>query len=198
MPGVHCSHCGGTTDFAGPVAAPTPLTCGHCRTVSMVERFPVHGRGLQPVATGAPSGADEATCFVHAEKRAESACDQCGRFMCALCEIRVGDRHLCPQCFGGASSHAQGPVPLERYRSMPARLAFWVALGSGILGPLALIGGPIAIFLAVRGLRRPGSLTGQRHVVLAVLAIILGGLQALFWIAVLIGIGFGAWETWGK
>ncbi|HTL56137.1 MAG TPA: hypothetical protein VL361_10690 [Candidatus Limnocylindrales bacterium] len=40
----------------------------------------------------------ESTCFYHSDKRAVVPCDQCGRFLCALCDIELEGKHLCPAC----------------------------------------------------------------------------------------------------
>ena len=39
------------------------------------------------------------TCFFHPENAAVVACGDCGRFVCALCEIELDGRKYCPACF---------------------------------------------------------------------------------------------------
>src|SRR5262245_40567708 len=40
----------------------------------------------------------DASCFYHPQKKAEVTCDYCGRFLCALCEVELDGRKLCPPC----------------------------------------------------------------------------------------------------
>ncbi len=183
MAGVHCPHCRRPNEVTGPVATELEFRCAHCGTVSALEIFPTFGRGLEAGRTGARSTADEATCFFHTDKRAEAACDECGRYVCALCEIRVGKRHLCPGCFSGTARGPGGASPTERHRVIRGRLALWIAVGSFFLGPLCLLGGPLAVYFAIRGLRGPGSVTGRRAVAAAVLAMVFGVAGFLFWAA---------------
>jgi len=42
--------------------------------------------------------AGESSCFFHASNRAETICDGCGRFLCGLCSISLGQRRFCPDC----------------------------------------------------------------------------------------------------
>ena len=42
---------------------------------------------------------DHATCFFHAKKVANVACDECGIFLCSLCDLEVANKHYCPKCF---------------------------------------------------------------------------------------------------
>ena len=196
MPGVQCPQCHGRTEIApaAATAAAQPLVCGHCQTTAMVEVFPALVRGRQPVRLGVATGGDEAACFFHAEKRAEAACDQCGRYVCALCDVEVGDRHFCPYCFGGDGRGPAHSGLTERQRALPGRSAFWTAALGWVLGPLALITGPIAIYLAVRGLRAPRTVTGGRATGLAIAALILGFAETIIWLVLVIVIFVGVWS----
>jgi hypothetical protein len=40
----------------------------------------------------------EAVCYFHSRYRATNPCDHCGRFLCELCAINVGNRQLCAEC----------------------------------------------------------------------------------------------------
>jgi len=186
MAGIHCPHCNGLNEFTAPVAQREAFTCRFCRTAATVEVFPAYGRGFQPGRAGVAVGGEEAACYFHAEKRAEAACDQCGRYVCALCEIHVGGRHFCPQCFGGDANRPAASSVTERSRAMPGRLGFWVAFGSFLLGPLAMIGGPMAVYWGIQGFRVPGSLTGKRNRVLAGLAVLLGLAETTLWLVLLL------------
>ncbi|MBV8377727.1 MAG: hypothetical protein JO279_12070 [Verrucomicrobia bacterium] len=40
----------------------------------------------------------EAVCYFHSRYRAAIPCDHCGRFLCEICAIPVGNRQLCAEC----------------------------------------------------------------------------------------------------
>jgi hypothetical protein len=196
MAGVHCPNCHGLTEV-NPATTPQgaqPFRCRHCGAGAEVEAFPVLGRGLLPGRTGVATVGDEAACFFHADKRAECACDQCGRYICALCDIQVGERHFCPQCFGGDPGRPAPSALTERERSMPGRLAFWMAVVTLFLGPLGSIGGPIAVWQAIRGLRAPRSVTGGRATGMAVVGLVLGLMEGGFWLVMIATFFFGIWR----
>lgn len=194
MKPVPCPHCAAALPLAGAVAGAQVAACPRCRGVVEVEVFPaLSGRGGWVGRAGRSTEADEPRCFFHDEKRAEAVCQLCGRYLCATCEIRMGERLLCPECFETGRLRRALPQ-LERWRLLPVNLALWVALLSlGLLPlPVGLIGGPAAVILAVFGLFRPGSVTGRRAVGGAVAAIVLGLTIAVFWGVVLGGLWLGA------
>jgi ribosomal protein S27AE len=191
MSAVRCPHCGSALPLAEAAVQPQRLACTRCGRAVEVEVFPALARGLAAGRAGEVSIGDEARCFFHDEKRAEAVCDGCGRYLCATCEIRVGERLLCPECFETGRTRKTLPQ-LERWRLLPTSLALWIALLSFVLTPLPVgaVGGPAAIVLAGVGLYRRGSVTGSRGVPAAVLAIVLGLALTVFWYAVLFGIWF--------
>ena len=100
----------------------------------------------------------------------------------------LGTRHLCPTCL---TSGLGG----DRLPELIARRVLWggTALLAGLLPLVAgifvwpgfIVTGPVAVFCAVFGWKRPGSLPrGPRHWV-AVLGIILGLLQLAVWFGML-------------
>ena len=181
---IACPACG----FSLPLdalasAAGTP--CPGCRARLSGALFPVFWQPA-PAASGLAdsAGTGEAVCFFHPENRAALSCDRCGRFVCAVCDMPLGTRHLCPACL---SSGLGG----EKLAELVVRRFLWAdtALLAGLLPLLAglfvwpgfIVSGPAAIFCALFGWKRPGSLPrGRRHWV-AVLGLILGLLQLAVW-----------------
>lgn len=165
----------------------TETACPACRTRFVAHLFPAF---LTPPATiSAASGQKavegEAACYFHPEKRATVACERCGRFLCALCDVPFSGKHLCPSC-----------LDPSKMPELVNRRVVWGQL-SAIIGflpllltcfyPLYFITGPAAIIIGLWKWKEPGSLVyGPRHG-LATLGI-LGGLLQL---AVLGGIFFG-------
>ena len=75
------------------------LPCPMCAREVAVTVFPVALRPPAGVAAQRVLTGQEASCFNHAANRAIAACDACGRFLCALCDIEAGAGHICPACF---------------------------------------------------------------------------------------------------
>jgi len=154
--------------FNASVFAP----CPHCRSAVQCEVFPALYAGPRIGRPGDPLvDAAEASCFFHAEKRAAVACDSCGRFLCSLCDLDMGGRHICPQCF--TAGRKKGALrDLDHYRVSWAGIALLVAvlpaLAFSFVMPFTAVA---ALALAAIGLRKPGSITGRRRIVTYVLAI---------------------------
>ena len=95
---VACPACG----FALPLDALArggEAPCPQCRARLSGTLFPMFW-SPEPAAPSLAdhAGDDEAVCFFHPENRAALACDRCGRFLCAVCDMPLGTRHLCPTC----------------------------------------------------------------------------------------------------
>lgn len=152
---------------------PELIPCPVCGSAIMVAAFPVL---LTGPATGTPGEVlladDQASCFYHPSKKASRVCDQCGRFLCALCDVEMGGRHLCPGCIEGGDR--QKHTELDTRRVLYDSLALFLA----VLVPL--LGGLIALYLAIRYWSAPTSLL-RRTQVRWVLAVVVAVVQIAFW-----------------
>lgn len=130
--------------------------CPGCARPIEIQPFP----GLTRIPTvGRPAesitGEGEAACFFHAAKKAVVPCDDCGRFLCSLCDIELEGRHLCPNCL--QAGQTRGDLPgLEGSRTRHD-LVVWLLN----LGLLTCVGAP---FIAVANIiitllcwNKPGS-----------------------------------------
>jgi DNA-directed RNA polymerase subunit RPC12/RpoP len=187
------------------------ITCGECSWPVPAEswnreegiRCPVCGERIQaivfPAIAGARTGAlpetvlsdTEASCFYHPESRAVVPCDECGRFLCSLCEIEIDGRKLCPACFqsGLASNRLEAA---ETRRTMYDTVALALAtLPFIVMWPAVIVSAPAALFTVVRRWRAPGSIVPRTRIrfYLAVL-FALGELTfaAILFYAVFVGI----------
>ena len=80
--------------------APEMRRCPACDALFRTLAFPALLREARPVQP-APLGMEgDATCFYHSRKKAVTPCDNCGRFLCALCEIEFRGERWCPACLG--------------------------------------------------------------------------------------------------
>lgn len=128
----------------------------------------------------------DASCFFHAGKKAAVACETCGRFLCSLCDLEFGGRHICPPCL--AAGRKKGTLgKYDHFRLSWSGVALLIAVAL----PLASIGltpanlgfGIVAVVVALIGLKKPRSLTGRRRIVSFTLAILFGLAEtvALIW-----------------
>src|SRR5271155_1655973 len=73
--------------------------CPFCGTRTMIEIFPAMFRPIGNNSAGEKIvSSEDAACFYHPQKKAAIPCDNCGRFLCALCDVELNGQHLCPNC----------------------------------------------------------------------------------------------------
>lgn len=183
---VRCTKCeGGLPPDMVLGAQQAPGTCPHCNCEIQVHSFPAL---LEPLGRGREAEAlvldSDASCFYHASKSAETVCDGCGRFLCTLCDLPVGDQHLCPTCLRNTREDLTEPM-LLRERPLYDNIAFAFAVYPILIAWLTIVTAPIVLFLIIRHRRAPASLVGGfrwRAWIAGVLALLqIGG-----WIALLV------------
>lgn len=130
------------------------------------------------------SAAGEATCFYHPQKKAVIACESCGRFLCALCDIEIGTEHRCPACLE-AARRSRCPDALENRVIRWDRVALGLTTITVLVWPLMIVAAPAALFIVIRYWNKrsvilPASRSGY----------IIAGLLALGEIAGFIAIGY--------
>lgn len=157
VPVIPCPHCRQALPDAN-LTADTWANCPRCDTLARVEVFPALFR---PAVTGRSAEAivldGEAGCFYHPEKKAEVSCAGCGRFLCALCDVELAGRHLCPGCLETGARKGQ-IVALEQRRTLYANLSLTLALVPLLVWPLSFLTAPAVIVLVFYGARQPRSL----------------------------------------
>lgn len=165
-------------------------SCPKCRSKLQLVVFPAFRTGIQIGRPGETLvDTSEASCFFHAGKRAAVACDSCGRFLCSLCDLEVGGRHVCPNCFSSGRKKG-GMTNLDVYRrSWPGiglLLTIAPMFGSFLVPFIMPFTATAALVAFGIGLRKPGSITGRRRI----LSYIIGVTFAVAQLAAI------AW--WGK
>ncbi len=162
------------------------VDCPACGKAIQVCVFPAFWRDLRLADTGqAVLSDDECNCFQHENKRAVGACEQCGRFVCALCEIEFDGRKLCPQCIAVGRRRAGEASENRRIAYGNVALALAVVPILTVWG--TVIGAPAALFTVFYYWRRPGSIVGGgkwRFVLAGVLATV----QVALWLLVVTGL----------
>src|SRR5437764_15187514 len=155
---LHCPKCRTPLTAIQSFTQPQFQPCPYCSAPLQVEIFPALFR---PTATGRDAELlmveGEASCFYHPLKKAVRPCDGCGRFLCALCDCELQGQHFCPGCLetGGKKGRIKN---LENECVRYDKIALSVTLVSLAVFCLAIITAPVAIYLALRSFKAPGSL----------------------------------------
>ena len=157
------------------------LVCGSKVTAIL---FPAVARPPGGSLPDALSLEGEAHCFYHPQSQAAIPCEECGRFLCKLCDLEIASRHLCPGCFQ-AGVRTRKLANLETRRTMYDSIALALATFPALLFWPAIFTAPASLFVVIRRWRAPGSLVPRTRV-----RFYLAGLFAL---AEIVGMGFVVW-----
>lgn len=168
---------------------PDLTNCPNCGVVLRVDVFPAFFKNITPGRPGETLVVDnESSCFYHPQKKAVIPCDMCGRFLCALCDVDLNGRHLCPSCL--ESGETKGKLKsLQNHRTLYDGIALRLAIYPMILfffWFFMIITAPIALFIAIRYWNAPSSIVPRTRI-RSIIAIILASLQILGW-------GFFVWR----
>lgn len=165
----------------------SPVFCAGCRHEVILDVFPAAFRPAALAGGFAAEGA--ATCFFHEERAAQAACDGCGRYVCALCDVPVGRQHLCPECLESRHRHGRRQT-LPNERMVWDRFALALAVLPLPLWMITILTAPAVLYIVIRHWRSPGSLVDRawpRFAIAGALALAeLGGI-ALFIVGLAMG-----------
>lgn len=168
--------------------------CTRCRTVWQGAVFPaLLNPAPAPASKAAFANEGESVCFFHPQNRAVLSCERCGRFVCALCDMPIGSRHLCPACLSSGLGGEALPeaVPARFLWPETALLLGAIPLTIGLpFWPMMIVSGPAAIALALFGWKKPGSLARGRRRWKIVAGLILGLVQTAVWFGVIAAISY--------
>ncbi len=162
----------------------TEVPCPACETPVQAIAFPALFQRIAPGATAQTILVEgESSCYYHEHKRAVVPCETCGRFLCAVCDVQLGDQHFCPACLDAARK--QGKLAqLESKRTLYDDAALSLAVWPVVLPVLWMftpVTAPMAIAVAIYSWSKPSSLLPRTRF-RAHLAIALGALQIAGWI----------------
>jgi len=162
------------------------VECGSCGAVLRVDVFPALFRETTVVLPQAIGVEGEASCFYHPGKKAVIPCDSCGRFLCALCDLEVDGRHVCPVCL--ETGVKKGKMEkLENRRFLPDQLAMSLVVFPLLLcGWPALVGAPMALYVVIRYWKSPGGITRRRTRTWLKVAAVLAILEIIGLVAIMI------------
>ena len=156
--------------------------CNACRVTLRVDAFPAIYRKLETSTSGENiAHSSEASCYYHQRKKAVNHCSMCGRFLCALCNLEIGNQVLCPVCLETGEEKKKLDV-LENHRILYDNIALFIAIlpFSLIFWFLSPISAPVVLFITIRFWKAPTSLT-HRSKIRFIAAFVLAGIQLAGW-----------------
>ena len=161
------------------------VVCNRCDSILEVTVFPALASPV-PVHVGPEPKLDgmEGGCFFHPQSRAQQACETCGRFLCALCDLEIQGEHLCPSCLD-SGRHKQNIEMLVQRRLVPDRAAMALAVYPLVLYPLLVITAPLSLFYAIRAFGGPKSPVAEGWRTRAILASVIAVVEILAIVAAL-------------
>lgn len=164
------------------------IACQACDAVSHVWLFPAFRQDLSGGGTGESIIADdECQCFFHEDKRAVRACDRCGRFVCALCDVVFGSEHLCPQCV--ATGQKKEGKRADNSRILYGHLALYITVFASLTVWGTFVSAPAVLFMCFFYWKKPGPTVGNgkwQFIVAGLLSLV----QLGVWVALLGGLIF--------
>ena len=135
--------------------------CPQCQSAIDVYCFPALYRSEQKLdAALLVLNEGDACCYEHSTKRASSLCSNCGRFLCALCEVPLGNQILCPDCLNGQKLPANKDS-LDTHRTKYDSIALALAIWPLLIFYFVVITAPLAFVMAIYAWKRPTSIV--RH-----------------------------------
>ena len=184
-PALPCPHC---KRVLGPEAwiDAGHATCPTCDKEFEFFGFPALTATAEKIAPQTAVLAADSVCFFHAENRAEAVCDGCGRYLCGLCDVPLGDAHYCPSCLE-TGKRKPTAATLDTQRTLWDQIALSLAVLPMLIFYLTIITAPIAIVLGIRHWKTPGSLV-RRSRWRFVVAIGLGAIQLVGMALLIVGL----------
>ena len=179
---VHCSKCQTPLEddsFAGGQF----VSCAGCGALLQADIFPANAAPSDCALTPEEKQEGEASCFFHPSKRAQTTCSSCGRFICALCDMELEGRSICPVCLESGAKKKKF-ADLENERTLYDHIALSVAALPMIFVWPTIVTAPAALFLVFRYWKAPCSIVEKKRWRF-VAAFAFAALQIVGWISLL-------------
>lgn len=156
--------------------------CPSCKSKLSVYALPALYRKTDGPEDQEEAGLEEAACFYHDGKKAAHLCDDCGRFLCALCTLPVGNEMLCASCLELRRKQETGEHTLRPRQVRYDKLAIGLAvLPLIIYFPITFVTAPATLFVAIRYWNRKLDFAPGMRSRMA-LALIVGLLEIAGWV----------------
>jgi hypothetical protein len=178
-----CPHCSGPLPIDLFVAGRFGR-CPACHSQVEAYIFPEFHKAASARSEIHLAQEHEAVCYFHSRYRAKNPCDNCGRFLCEICAINVGNRDLCAECLGQLRKQ-RNETGLVHYAPLFDNVSLFLVTAPVItifFWFLTIFSAPVSLFLSFYYWPRQWNLLPRSRVrfVLAILfSLILIGLWAL-------------------
>lgn len=137
--------------------------CFYCGKRVSVHIFPILSR---PAPQKPPQDStivgSESSCFYHPTKKASVVCDDCGRFLCGLCDVNLHGKHLCTSCLDKASDSGEKTVAGKRYVHYDSFALVFALIGI-LFWFASFITAGISLYYVIRYWRTPLSFLPRRR-----------------------------------
>ena len=170
---LHCHHCDRPLAFE-ELNQDQWVTCGQCGTRGGYWVFPAYYRAIVEGKTAPVRAETEASCYYHPEKAASAVCEGCGRFLCSVCDITLGEAHLCTLCLQSGRTHTKASA-LENERLLHDSITLSIAILPILTYPLLVFTAPFALYRSIRYFNAPTSIvrSGKWRLIVAMLVAVL-------------------------
>jgi hypothetical protein len=134
----------------GLFVAGQPAQCPACHSKVQAYIFPEFYKN-HAVRPGIHLAQEhEAACYFHARYRALKPCDNCGRFLCDICAIIVGNRQLCTECLSQLRKQ-RNEAGLVHYAALFDNVALFLVTAPFVtlfFWFLTILSAPVSLFLS--------------------------------------------------
>lgn len=188
-----CPHCRAALPGAC-CNTPAPVKCPACGRRQRTVLFPAFFRPVDRGHVGERVEMEgDAGCFHHPGRKAVVACEGCGRFLCALCDVPMGGRHLCAGCI--EAGRRKGKLAnLHRHRVLYDDVALALAVYPLVIPFLGwvfvILTAPASLFVVMRYWKEPLGVV-RRSRWRFVMAALLAALSLTGWVAAVVMIALG-------
>jgi hypothetical protein len=139
------------------------LDCPSCLESQRIFAFPALSRPATASAALPALESNDASCFYHPLKQAVVACDNCGRFLCALCDVEMAGSHRCPACLE-IGKRKRKLETVENRRILFDSIALTLSIVPLLMWPLTILTAPATLFVVIRYWRRPLSILPRTRI----------------------------------
>jgi len=124
--------------------------CPRCKRTLAIYAYPALYKKKEIRVEAKAASLDDATCYYHPKKKAEEVCDNCGRFLCGLCVLPLGEQNLCSACLEIQRSKSDGSFELQPSQIRKDKLAVALVILPLLFWPFTLFTAPAALVVVIR------------------------------------------------
>ena len=149
---IACGNCSWPFNLDELQVNPT-ISCPSCHTSQEVFVFPEFSKAMPSVPVKKISElGNEASCFYHEKNQASRVCDNCGVFICSLCNLEMGEFHYCPKCVSLKMKTGSDDIPAQDVRLYDNKALLFAFLPVFLIFSIyfTFITAPISLFIVFR------------------------------------------------